>query len=322
MVTRNAGSVRRITRLFALSLTALFLLQTATGCGTPPSNTQASSPTAHASSVQSSASPTPSSVLTPIPTSTPKSTPLPATALHGPTNFLLDQSLNFSSATGTATDNSGSTTQLDAATIEQGVTVEFKHLLFVVSKDDVVKVYSPGATSATSTEVDQRPDGSTAIAYTQVEGTVTVQFSSAIYNDQIIVSYEQTYSAEASANDPLASEGSDVTVNFTTHVHWIDAKEIPTAPTNGQFKVSQKSVDLSWSAGQNVAGYDIYRLIPNIDQTFQLISHVTGTSYNDTSVDGTDNANSTNGVAYAIFAVGPTGVENPSNVIISITSGK
>jgi hypothetical protein len=316
--TRNAQCILRVIRLFTLILLAAFLLQTLAGCGTTSSNKGSVSST----QVPSIYGPVLPPGYKPSPTPSLKSTPtLQATQLHGPTNFLLSNTLNFSSASGTTTDNSGSTTQLDEKTIEAGITSEFKHILFVASSDDVVKVYVPGAPAATSTEVTQRSDGSTGIDYAQQEGNVTTTFGSALYKDQIIVQYEQKYSGQATTDDPLASTGSDATVEFTTTVKWVTPQEIPTSPGNGTFKVANDgSVQLSWSAGQNATGYDVYRMILGVDQQYQLLTTVQGTSYSDTSADAIKNVKTTTGIAYAIFAVGASGVENPSDIVINAVS--
>ena len=317
--TRNAQCVLRVIRLFTLLLLAAFLLQTIAGCGTAPSSDKGSASSTQGPSIYGPVlppgyKPSPTPALKPTPT-------LQATQLHGPANFLLNNTLNFSSASGTTTDNSGSTTQLDAKTVEAGITNEFKHILFVANSDDVVKVYVPGAPAATSTEVSQRSDGSTGIDYAQQEGNVTTTFGSALYKDQIIVQYEQKYSGQATSDDPLASTGSDATVEFTTTVHWVAPKEIPTSPGDGTFQVaSDGSVHLSWSAGQNATGYDIYRLIPGVDQQYQLLATVQNTSYSDTSSGAVKNVKTATGIAYAVFAVGATGVENPSDVVINAVS--
>jgi hypothetical protein len=305
--------VLRVIRLCILLLLAAFLLQSMVGCAAPADKKAISStqgPSIYGPILPPGYKPTPTVPVQPTPT-------LQPTQLHGPTNFLLSNPLNFSSASGTATDNSGSTTQLDAKTIEAGIANEFKHILFVASSSNIVKVYVPGAPAATSTEVTQRPDGSTAIDYSQQEGSVTTSFGSALYKDQIIVQYEQQYSGQATSDDPFASTGSDVTVQFTTVVKWVTPQEIPTSPENGKFQLaSNGGVELSWSAGQNVTGYDVYRLIPGADQQYQLLTTVQGTSYSDTSSDAVTNVKTATGIAYAIFSVGATGVENPSDIVI------
>ncbi len=77
-------------------------------------------------------------------------------------------------------------------------------------------------------------------------------------------------------------------------------------------------VALSWSAGQHASRYDVYREVTNVDQQFQLVATVTGTTYTDASATAIKYAHA-EGITYAIFAVGPTGVENPSDTVVSVS---
>lgn len=304
MATRNIGIPRRNSRILyglALLLSGLFLLQMLAGCAD-----SSSTPTKQAASqTQQHAQTYGPIALTPT---------LAPSALHGPTNFLLSTPLNFSAVSGTTMDTAGKTTALDAKTIKTGITAELQRLLFVVGKNDTVDVYLPGTTTPINAQVTQRPDGSTAISYTHKVTSITILFAAALYKDQIIVKYEQQYSPLITEN----ADASDVIVSFTTHVRWIATDQIPAAPDNGQYQISQNGeVNLSWDAGHNAVAYHVYRMFPDQDQQFQLLGTVKNTSYNDKHAQLTQKL-TTMGVAYAIFSVGPTGIENPTDAVISI----
>ena len=302
MATRNAGILERnrhILHGFALLLTAIFFLQALAGC--TDSSSPAKQTTSQAQHTQTYGPVAPTPTLAP-------------SALHGPTNFLLRTPLNFSAVNGTTVDDSGKSTPLDAKTIKKGVTAELQRLFFVVNRSNNVNVYLPGATSPIKAQVTQRPDGSTAINYTQKITSITINFAAALYKDQIIANYEQQYSPLITEN----AKASDVVVSFTTHVRWVTPDQIPAAPDNGQYQVTQNGeVNLSWDAGHNAVAYHVYRLFPDQDQQFQLLGTVKNTTYTDKSTQISKKL-STMGIAYAIFSVGPTGIENPVNAVISI----
>ncbi|GHO78360.1 hypothetical protein KSD_61310 [Ktedonobacter sp. SOSP1-85] len=306
MLTRNVGDGRCVMHCFFLPLTMLLLLQAFASCSTDAHTTSLpSAPTA------SQTQPVPTSA-PPVPTST-----LQPSALHGPTNFLLATPLNFSSADGATKDNNGAITPLAANAIKTEITGELKRLLFVVDNSDLVKVYSPGASPITA-QVALHTDGGTAIDYTQVvnseAGSVTITFNGVLLKDQMTATYQQQYAPSILIN---ASE-SAVVVAFTTQVRWIEAKQIPAAPGHGQYqRTSNGGVALSWSAGQNATAYNVYRLISDHDQQFQLLATVKNTSYIDDSAEAIHDVNLTKGITYAIFSLGPTGVENPGGIIIA-----
>lgn len=231
----------------------------------------------------------------PVPTST-----LQPSALHGPANFLLTTPLNFSSASGATKDNNGAITPLTANAIKTEITGELKRLLFVVDNSDHVKVYSPGASPITA-RVTLHTDGGTTIDYTQVvnseAGSVTIAFNGVLLKDQMTATYQQQYAPSILIN---ASE-SAVVVAFTTQVRWIEAKQIPAAPGHGQYRrASNGGIDLSWSAGQNATAYDVYRLISDHDQQFQLLATVKDTSYIDDSAEAMHNVNLTKGITQGL----------------------
>ncbi|MBO0779218.1 MAG: hypothetical protein J2P37_10365 [Ktedonobacteraceae bacterium] len=309
MITREVGIPGNM-RLFILLFTLGLLLQTLVGCGADPHDT--------ALPGKQTAPPTPvgqtPEPLSPTPT-------FSSSALHGPTNFLLRTPLNFSSVSGTMTDASGTTTPINANTVKAGITGEFEHLLFVVDSDDNVNVYSPGAASPIAAQVSQLGDGRTDISYTQrtnsETNTITLAFDGVLVRDQIKVAYRQQYSPTITSN----TVSSDVTVTFTTRVRWVAANQIPTVPQNGRYQIAPDGgIVLSWSAGHNAVAYNVYRLIPDQDQQFKLLSTVKDTSYTDKSAEARHNARATTGIGYAIFSVGPTGVQNPIDILISVAA--
>lgn len=318
MLTRNADGNHYAMRLLVLSLLALFLLPLLVSCGTDSHNSSQPDKPA-ASSTQagqvSGTQPVPTSTsLLPSPTSQPSS-------LHGPTNFLLTTPLNFASASGATMDNSGAITPLDANAIKAQIAAELKRLLFVVDSGDGIKVYSP-ETSPVTAQVTQNADGSIVIDYQQTvdsdAGSVAITFDGVLLKDQITVTYHQQYSPSILIN----ANASDVAVTLTTAVRWVAANQIPAAPGNGRYRLtSSGGVALAWSAGQNAAAYNVYRLISDRDQQFQLLTTVKDTAYTDNSSAAIQYVHSPKGITYAIFSVGPTSVENPGGMVIAVATG-
>jgi len=315
LLTRNADGNHYAIRLFALSVLAIFLLPTFAGCGAESHDTSLPRKST-ASYIQSGQV----SGTQPVPTSAsllPTSASQPS-ALRGPTNFLLTTPLNFSSASGATMDNSGAITPLDANTIKTQITAELKRLLFVVDSSDSVKIYSPGA-SPIAAQVTHHADGSTAIDYKQMvnseAGSVTITFDSVLLKEQMTATYHQQYSPSILIN----AMASDVTVTFTTVVRRVAANQIPTVPGNGRYQLTNDGgVALSWSAGQNAVVYNVYRLISDRDQQFQFLVTVKDISFTDNSPEAIQNVHSPKGITYAIFSVGPTSVENPGGIVISV----
>jgi hypothetical protein len=311
LLKRSTDRVRRL----ALAGIALLLVLLLAGCGGAAQN-------AAQTSAQASPSPQPTQAAATQPASTAQaSTPAPASqssTLQGPTNFLLTTPFNFSSVNGATMDDNGAATPLAASMVKTEITGEMKRLLFVVDSDNNLKVYSPGE-SPVAAHLTSQSDGSTSIAYTQTldsdAGTINIIFSGSLNNGQIAVNYEQQYTPSMLIN----AQASDVYVSFTTQVKWVAPNQIPAAPSNGQSQpTSSGGVALSWSAGQNAVAYDVYRLISDQDQEFQLLATVKGTSYIDNSQETKQNMNDLKGITYVIFSVGPTGVENPGGIVISV----
>lgn len=310
--------------LFLLLFISLLLSQVVVGCGQTsqtPATTATTDPTTVSQATQptspdpADASPAPASTET---ASTPTTHTTPSTTLNGPTNFLLNLPFTFSEVHGVTSDDSGATTTIDATSIKNDVTQELHHMLFVVSGDNSVKLYSQGASPVT-VQLAYTSDGNANLSYTRTvdseAGTVTILFVGTIKSKQIHVQYEQQYTPSMLIN----AQASDIVVAFTAPVRQVATNEIPAAPSNGSYTMtSQGGVALSWSAGQNAASYDVYRLISDQNQQFQLLTTVKGTSYADNSAATIQHLHATKGITYAIFSVGPTGVENPGGIIVSV----
>ncbi|GCF07542.1 hypothetical protein [Dictyobacter arantiisoli] len=317
----RAGSYTKIYTYTAHLITlfiCLWLLANLVACATPSTAPKTQAKSTHTPVVMGSQPSTTTPQVTATPRQKPQQQVFIAQELHGPTNFLLHTPLKFSQASGTVTDNGGTQTQLSPQTVQSAISSELKRFLFVADHNDIVKVYTPGATAPISTQITQLAQRGTAIQYTQVINSVTTVFNCLLTGNNVSVTYQQQYSGAATPTDPIAMSSSTVTVAFTTTITRVAGSDIPTAPTRGTYRLAQnKAVTLTWTAGQHATRYDIYRLIPNVDQQYQLIGNASGPTYTDAS---TTAKKSTTGIAYAIFAVGPTGVENPSDTVITIVS--
>jgi hypothetical protein len=240
--------------------------------------------------------------------------------LHGSTNFLLHTPLAFSRVSGSSTDGNGKTTQLDTRSIQAGINDEFVHLLFMVDDANTVRVYPPGATTPTIAQVTAHTDGSAELTYTQTSnseaGSFSLFFDGLLTRDSLSALYEQRFS-------PLlisSIAASDVTVTFTTPVRWVNSDEIPAAPAGGTYHLTERGgIALSWEGGQGAVAYTVYRLISAQDQQFRLFATVKELAYTDSSPQAIQHAHGRPGIAYAIFSLGPTGVENPGDIVISVS---
>jgi hypothetical protein len=310
--------------LFLLLFISLLLAQVLVGCGQTsqtPASAATTAPTAADQTTQPTSSPQADSSPAPASTqnaSTPADQTTPPTTLSGPTNFLLNLPFAFSEVHGVTSDDSGATTPLDAKAIKNDVTQELHHMLFVVSSNNSIKAYSQGASPVT-VQMGYNANGSVSLSYTRTvdseAGTVTILFVGTVSGNQIAVQYEQQYTPSMLIN----AQASDIVVAFTAPMRQVATSEIPTAPSNGTYQMtSQGGVALAWSAGQNAASYDVYRLISDQNQQFQLLTTIKGTSYTDNSAATIQHIHATKGITYAIFSVGPTGVENPGGIIVSV----
>jgi hypothetical protein len=240
--------------------------------------------------------------------------------LHGATNFLLHTPLDFSRVSGSNTDGNGQSTPLNTGTIKAGVNEEFAHLLFQVDETNTVRVDPPGTTVPTIAQVSPHTDGSAEISYTQTSnseaGSFTLNFDGLLTKDRISVLYEQSYS-------PLVISGStasDVTVIFSASVRWVGTDEIPAAPADGSYHLtSNGGIALAWASAPGAVAYAVYRLISARDQQFRPLATVSGPTYTDRSALAIQSARARPGIAYAIFSLGPTGVENPTDIVIVVS---
>nr|BBH95427.1 hypothetical protein KTA_36260 [Thermogemmatispora argillosa] len=237
--------------------------------------------------------------------------------LHVPGNFVLVLPLQFTLARGVVISDSD-VTPLDEQTIRNEITEELRHLLFVIDSNSTMKVYSPGVPPV-SAHLGVAANGGVQITYSQnidsQAGTVSITFEGTLLKEQLTVHYEQYYNPSALIN----ANASDVVVTFSTRIRWIAPGEIPAAPRNGSYHFDANgAIILTWQSGQHAVAYEVYRQISDLDQQFHLLATVKGTSYTDSSSLAHQNLHSMKGITYAIFSVGPTGVENPGAIVIAI----
>jgi hypothetical protein len=218
-------------------------------------------------------------------------------------------------------DDSGVSTPIAQNTVESGVTSELRHLLFIVTNGSDIQIYSQGSTTPIKAQVTQRTDGSVDVGYTQTSntslGSVNISFDGTMFHDQIFVHYQQSYTPTITSSEVQ----SNVTVAFSAKVQWVTPSQIPALPANGRFRFTPTSaVALAWDTGKNAVAYDVYRLIPSQDLSFEFVATVKDTTYTDTSAAAWQNAHTSTGITYGIFAVGPTGVENPVGLPIPVAT--
>lgn len=304
MITRDTQRGRYAIHFFAWVCIAIVFLAIVAGCSsTAPQNT---------------------SVATVVPT-TPTEQPSPAPTvqaiLQGRSNFVLDAPFNFSNVNGATANGSGVPTPVAQNTVKSGVTSELQHQLFVVTNGSDIQIYSQGSTKPIKAQVTQLTDGSVDVSYTQTSntamGSTNISFDGIILNDQISVHYQQSY------NPTIVSSAapSSVAVAFSAKVQWVIPSQIPASPANGRFQFTPASaVALAWNTGKNAVAYDVYRVIPSQGQTFEYVATVKDTTYTDTSAAAWQNAHTSTGITYGIFAVGPTGVENPAGLPIPVAT--
>ncbi len=310
MITRNIQRGHYAIRFFAQMCIATVFLAILAGCGAASQNTSAATVTPAASTV----APT-------TPTAQSSPTPTVQSILQGKSNFVLDPPFNFSAANGITTDDNGTTTSIDQNTVESGITSELQHLLFVVTNGSDIQVYSQGSTKPIKAQVAQHTDGSVDVDYTQESDTALastdISFDGTMSNDQMSVHYQQSY------NPTIITSGSqsDVIAAFSAKVQWVTSNQIPATPANGRFQFTPaNAVAVAWDAGKNAVAYDVYRMIPSQDQAYEFVTTVKDTMYTDTSAAAWQNAHTSTGISYSIFAVGPTGVENPVGLPIPVAT--
>lgn len=231
--------------------------------------------------------------------------------------FILNNTLNPSNASGTGIAD-GASIQLDPSVVEGSVTDTFQHTLFAVDSSGNITVYSAG-NSPVAAQVSQNGDGSEYIEYNESSNTVTASFTGTMANGQMTATYQQQALGGNVVGGQEYIGGTDITESFTTTVNEVTADQIPASPSNGQYQLSSDGgVLLSWApaTSDNVSGYDVYRQILGTDSLPQLQTMTTDTSYTDESPEAIQNAQTATGILYTIYAVGPTGIENPQDVEI------
>ncbi|HEY7419563.1 MAG TPA: hypothetical protein VH593_30555 [Ktedonobacteraceae bacterium] len=303
MITRNIQRGRYAICFLAWICIATMFLVLIVGCNTAPQNTSVAT------------------VAPTTPTEQPSPAPSVPSILQGKSNFVLDAPFNFSTANGATMDDSGTPTPITQNTIESGVTSELRHMLFVVTNGSDIQIYSQGSTTPIKAQVAQNTDGSIDVSYTQTsnaaQGSTDIEFDGTLLNDQIFAQYQQSYTPTIVSS----AVQSDVIVAFSAKVQWVTPGQIPASPANGRFQFTPaNAVALAWDVGKNAVAYDVYRLIPSQDQTFQFVATVKDTTYTDTSADAWQNAHTSTGITYGVFAVGPTGVENPAGLPIPVAT--
>ncbi|HZR39704.1 MAG TPA: hypothetical protein VFB12_06295 [Ktedonobacteraceae bacterium] len=310
MIIRKTQRGHYAIRFFARICIAIVFLAIIAGCGSASQNTSVATVV-----------PTKPTIAPAKPTGQPSPSPTVQSILQGKSNFVLDTPFNFSNVNGTTTDNSGVPTPIAQNTVESGITSELQHRLFVVTNGSDIQIYSQGSTTPIKAQVTQGTDGSVDVSYTQVsntaQGSTNISFDGIMLNDQIFVHYQQSYTPTITSSEMQ----SIVTVAFSAKVQWVTPSQIPTSPANGRFQfTSASAVALAWDAGKNAVAYDVYRQIPSQDQSFKFVATVKNTTYTDTSADAWQNAHTSTGITYGIFAVGPTRVENPSGLPIPVAT--
>jgi hypothetical protein len=218
----------------------------------------------------------------------------------------------------------GATTQLSQQTIEQGVKNEMQRTLFVVDGNNTIRVYPDGASSPVQAQVSQNADGSTNIRYSRSTQSGTSSFDGTLTGNQMNATYSWNFLGGTTVNGQTFSGGNNATSTFTTQVHWVSTDQIPSAPTSVRYQLtSDGGVMLTWIAGSSggaVKGYDIYRFVLTDSRGFVFVASTSATSYIDEASVARSNAQTITGLAYAVYSVGTTGVENPTDAVVSVSS--
>jgi hypothetical protein len=318
----------RGSRNIGLSLMAAALL-TVAGCGaatgappppppSTPSGTPASSaPAAGGSPTVGTPAPTPSSASPTAPASSPSQPPVGATGSvasrlippSGQTSYFVAGQLGFSQAQGVGSVN-GAQTQLTEGAVEQLIASVFRSTLFATTSNGVMTVYSPGWTPVTAA-LTNNGAGSYSISYSEQSGNSTSSFFGTLRGSQISGSYQQEGAGGNVVNGQENIAGTNISGAFTAPITWIAADDIPGAPTDLQIRSGNGAVALTWQAAPgNVDHYAIYRIIGLVNSSQTYLSSTRSTSFTDTTAlslapSGGDE------IFYYVYAVGPTGVENP-----------
>ncbi|MGH3852294.1 MAG: hypothetical protein ACRDR6_02105 [Pseudonocardiaceae bacterium] len=237
-------------------------------------------------------------------------------------SFILNQQLNFTSESGTGNVN-GASLALSQGTIEGNIVDTFKRTLFEDNGGAGLTVYVAGF-SPVSAQVNQSGDGTYSISYSLTSNGSSYFFAGKLTPSGMVAHYEQ----EGFGGNALSEEGGTVenfgststSADFSTIPTTVTSDEIPGSPGSGRYQVqADRSVSLAWSpASGNVTGYDIYRLVFGVDHVPELIAHGTGTSFTDNSPQAVAHSGTVTGIFYTVYAVGPTEIESPQDVIILV----
>jgi hypothetical protein len=165
-----------------------------------------------------------------MPTATTSTTTV--TTLQGPTDIMLNQTLQFSRASGTGEAN-GATIQLSTATIEQNVTSTFQHTLFIVDSNDNITVYPNGSSTPIQAQSEQTTSGSTHITYTYITKTGSSTFNGNLTGNQMAATYASEFIGGAVVNGQTFSGGNTSSSTFTTQVQWISSDQKILSPPSG-----------------------------------------------------------------------------------------
>jgi hypothetical protein len=231
-------------------------------------------------------------------------------------SYFVAGQLSFGQVQGAGSVN-GAQVQLSSDTVEQSIASVFRSTLFVTTSSGTMTVYSPGWSPVTA-RLAGNSDGSYSIAYSEQSANATASFNGTLQGTQISGSYQRE---GAGGNVVYGQEnvaGTNYGGSFTAPVTWVSASDIPGPPSGLQIQASNGALVLNWSpASGNVAGYAIYRLIGLVNSAQTYLSTTQSTSFTDTTALSTAPP-AGDEIFYYVYAVGPTGVENPQNAFGSI----
>jgi hypothetical protein len=271
-----------------------------------PSSSQAPS-----SSVSSSA---PATSAAPATTAAQQSSSAAAGSLlppPGQTSYFQIGNPTFNQASGVG-DVNGAQIQFSTEQAEEAVANVFQATLFEIESNGTVTVYSPGW-SPVSTTLTQNSDGTYGIAYQEQSSNSTASFNAKLNSSQIGVGYQQEGAGGNFVDGQENVAGRNFGGSFTAPVIWVNASNIPGSPTNLQIQGENGTLVLNWSpAAGNVSHYVIDRLIGIANSSPVYVSSTTSTTFDDTTALSMTPAGGDE-IFYYVYAVGPTGVVNPTD---------
>ena len=234
----------------------------------------------------------------------------------GQTSYFVVGQLTFSQAQGVGSVN-GAQTQLAADTVEQSIASVFRPTLFATASNGVMTVYSPGWSPVTAT-LTSNGDGSYSIAYNEESNNATASFSGTLRGSQISGTYQQEGAGGNVVNGQENIGGTNISGVFTAPVTWVSANDIPGAPTGLQIQDENGALVLTWEAAPgSVSYYAIYRLVGLVNSSQTYLSATQSTTFTDTTALSVSPSGGDE-IFYYVYAVGPTGVENPQDAFGSI----